>query len=42
MFQLNEPSGDTTLANDMHAAYVTRRSDQSTPPNSPTSQEVLL
>ena len=42
MFQLNEPSGDTTLANDMRAAYVTRRSDQSTLLNSPMSQEVLL
>ncbi|MFM0731425.1 hypothetical protein PQQ52_13150 [Paraburkholderia sediminicola] len=42
MSQLNELSADTTMANDMRAANVTRHGDQSTSLNSSTSQEVLL
>ncbi|MCX4147903.1 hypothetical protein PQR70_28290 [Paraburkholderia madseniana] len=42
MSQLNELSADTTMANDMRAANVTRHDDQSTSPNSPTPQEVRL
>ncbi|WP_268959127.1 hypothetical protein [Paraburkholderia elongata] len=42
MSQLYELFADTTMANDARAANVTRQSDQSTSPNSPTSQEVRL
>ncbi|CAD6553422.1 hypothetical protein LMG28140_05279 [Paraburkholderia metrosideri] len=42
MSQLYEPSVATTMANDVRATNMTRHCDQSTPPNSPTSQEVLL
>ncbi|CAE6764821.1 hypothetical protein [Paraburkholderia haematera] len=41
MSQLNELSADTTMVNDMRAANMARHSDQSAPPNSSTSQEVL-
>ncbi|WP_341315251.1 hypothetical protein WN982_08340 [Paraburkholderia sp. IMGN_8] len=42
MSQLDELPSETTIANDVRATNMTRHSDQSTPPNSPTSQEVLL
>ena len=42
MSQLYEPSVAITMANDVRAANMTRHRDQSTPPNSPISQEVLL
>ncbi|RKE37555.1 hypothetical protein B0G76_3815 [Paraburkholderia sp. BL23I1N1] len=42
MSQLDELSSDTALGNDARAANMARHGDQSTLPNSPTSQEVRL
>jgi hypothetical protein len=42
MSQLDELSGDTTMATNAHVATITRHSDQATPSNSPTSQEGRL
>jgi hypothetical protein len=42
MSQLYELSADTPMATDMRAANATRHTNQITPANSPTSQEVRL